>query len=439
MVRVVITFVFALMVSATAWAGNWNQSKSKDGFLCEVKSPKAYTSHGKKIKHVTREDGVTTFPGYYELPQNLKPCANDATLTFHYKKWLSERHGPRFQARPSDSPRELKHSIKESEFLDKQLQKNGVLSYLYFADGAIIYDAIAPQSRFGFPLNEKTEFRSNSIGKSIVSYLIGHAICAGHIKSVDEPLNSWPILNDTLYANLKLIDVLNMRAGDHHVVTENQGFIKTGRWFNPVSIKSAALNELKGTKPQNPKIYNYNGFATNVAMNFMIFKVGDTWGSFLNSVFSEKIKVKNRVIFNKADGSDDAGVGWYSAYATRHDYLRIAMAMMEDWQKGTCVGEYLKEMHERRMPIGKMFWGFDLHPSQARERSFFSSKYGGQFHFDYKGMENRNIIGMDGYGGQSILIDMDNSRIVVVNATSTNYDWYELVYQPIKTGKLRSK
>jgi len=26
-----------------------------------------------------------------------------------------------------------------------------------------------------------------------------------------------------------------------------------------------------------------------------------------------------------------------------------------------------------------------------------------------------------------------------VNATSTNYDWYELVYQPIKTGKLRLK
>ena len=27
MLRVVITFVFALMLSATAWAGNWNQSK----------------------------------------------------------------------------------------------------------------------------------------------------------------------------------------------------------------------------------------------------------------------------------------------------------------------------------------------------------------------------------------------------------------------------
>ena len=53
------------------------------------------------------------------------------------------------------------------------------------------------------------------------------------------------------------------------------------------------------------------------------------------------------------------------------------------------------------------------------------------------GMAKRNIFGMNGYGGQSVLIDMDNSRIVVVNAASTNYDWYELVYQPIKTGKLK--
>ena len=52
-------------------------------------------------------------------------------------------------------------------------------------------------------------------------------------------------------------------------------------------------------------------------------------------------------------------------------------------------------------------------------------------------MRSRNIVGMDGYGGQSILIDMDNSRIVAVMAGSTNYNWYELVYKVIKEGKIR--
>ena len=88
--------------------------------------------------------------------------------------------------------------------------------------------------------------------------------------------------------------------------------------------------------------------------------------------------------------------------------------------------------------MGKQFWLFDLKPKNARNNAGFASQYGGQFYFNYTGMKQRNIFGMDGYGGQSVLIDMDNSRIVVVNAASTNYDWYELVYQPIKTGKLKT-
>ena len=54
-------------------------------------------------------------------------------------------------------------------------------------------------------------------------------------------------------------------------------------------------------------------------------------------------------------------------------------------------------------------------------------------------MNGRNIIGMDGKGGQSVLIDLDNGRIVVINAANDNYDWYELAYKAIKTGKLRDK
>ena len=33
----------------------------------------------------------------------------------------------------------------------------------------------------------------------------------------------------------------------------------------------------------------------------------------------------------------------------RYDYLRIAKAIMDDYQNETCVGQYLKEIHERRI------------------------------------------------------------------------------------------
>ena len=50
-------------------------------------------------------------------------------------------------------------------------------------------------------------------------------------------------------------------------------------------------------------------------------------------------------------------------------------------------------------------------------------------------MKNRPVFGMDGYGGQSILIDFERSRIVSVHAIHGNYNWKKIVYQPIKKGK----
>ena len=67
----------------------------------------------------------------------------------------------------------------------------------------------------------------------------------------------------------------------------------------------------------------------------------------------------------------------------------------------------------------------------------FAADYAGNFHQSYVGLEKRNILGLEGYGGQSILIDLDNARAVVVNAASANYDWYELVYLPIRDGVVR--
>ena len=60
----------------------------------------------------------------------------------------------------------------------------------------------------------------------------------------------------------------------------------------------------------------------------------------------------------------------------------------------------------------------------------------GSFHSGYVGMEKRNVLGMDGYGGQAILIDFDNGRIVVANSVHTDYDWYQLVHQVIENGAL---
>ena len=76
----------------------------------------------------------------------------------------------------------------------------------------IVVDEITPKDRFGDKFSDTSVSHSRSMGKSITSYLAGHAICEGKIKSVDSRLDDWPILQNTLYHNQKLINLLNMSA-----------------------------------------------------------------------------------------------------------------------------------------------------------------------------------------------------------------------------------
>ena len=53
-----------------------------------------------------------------------------------------------------------------------------------------------------------------SVGKTMTSYVAGHAICEGYIDNINSRLNDWPLIENTLYYDQKLFDLLNMQAGD---------------------------------------------------------------------------------------------------------------------------------------------------------------------------------------------------------------------------------
>lgn len=380
----------------------------------------------------------------WEIPEHIKPDPNYETLVYY----LTNRHLPDYRGfdqhlvNRSEKPRSLPSATLESEFLKRQMSSTPILSYLMYDRGVIVYDRMSDYDRFGKYFSNNTPYRSNSIGKSLVSYLMGHAICQGYIQGVESRVDDWPTVERTLYHNQKIIDLLNMRAGDQQHVDDAKGLLSSGRWTNVHSIKSFADNELLDSSRAKWPLrneYNYNGLVTNVIMNYIIHKMGsEDFDKLLDEIFREKIKVENPVFFYKNRFPDSHYPSWFMFHATRYDYLRIAIAIMEDWQNDTCVGQYLKEIHAKRINKTKDRWIWDYMPHQAPEKRSFAAQYGGQFHFSYVGMKNRNIFGLDGYGGQQILIDMDNSRIVVVNTIHTAYNWYELVYRAIKDGKLKN-
>ena len=90
----------------------------------------------------------------------------------------------------------------------------------------------------------------------------------------------------------------------------------------------------------------------------------------------DKVKIKHSILYGYTSYQEKNGNGHPNIMATRFDYLRIAKAIMDDYQNDTCVGKYLKEIYERRIP--KKLTEKRNEPAFNRTKS-----YGGQFHMDF--------------------------------------------------------
>jgi len=395
---------------------------------------------------------IDRFGGISEIPEPANP--NDETLKYYLFRYLysfnkfpfcgpdnkqlhCEDSPPQYthSIEPSNNPYQFQSDLREDKYIQKQMQDTALLSYLLYEDGKIVIDEITPKDRFGDMFRDSSKRPSQSVAKSLIGYVAGHAICKGYIDSVDSRLDDWPVLENTLYHNQKLIDVLNMAAGTQEYFIGNK-FSNSNRSVTSPTVQDAMQNELKGSK-KSDAIYNYNNFNPNIVGSYILYKIGDdNFQQLLDDVFKKKARVEGGAFFlkNELAKKDDISI-WSQFFATRYDYLRIAKAMLDDWEKDNCVGKYLKTIHERRIPKNRKYFNED--------RVGLPLGYAGFFHTNYKGMENRPVMGMDGYGGQTILIDFERGRIVATQAIHDNMkfpqpggiDFKKISYERIKNSK----
>ena len=418
--------------------------------LCKVNQPRKVTS--KKIG----SNKVTIFEGRSQIP-DLDKQVNDATISHYYRvgdKFLSYKNET-YKIRPLKAPVQFKKNIETSDTVDHELSNSAIFSYLYYDDGVIVYDALPPKGRFTVKLTDRSYFQSHSMGKSITSYILGHAICQGYISSINEEIYDWELMEDTLYFGQPLINLLTMTAGDSHVIDRGI-FVNTGRNFHGnAPLKKAVENpkELKGSKRNSRRSYKYSNLTTDVIFNYIMHRTGSDFEKFIKEIYQDKIRIEHPVILamNPIEGySRDRqpsmktrirqGAGVYGISATRYDYLRIAKAILDDWNNDTCVGKYLKEIHAKRVPTNFRNARWDSTDRRWGKVDFWnlSKSYAGQFYTDIKGLRNKTVLVMNGANGQQIAIDTDDNRIVVINAAMEKfYDTYKLGYEPIKYGRIR--
>ena len=348
-----------------------------------------------------------------------------------YKGW---------EAKGSENHYKFQSNLRKDNDVLKEFKNNkktGIISYLLFEDGKIVIDeSDIPISVQGDKIIDGL-LPSHSMGKSLVSYVTGHAICNGYIDSVNVKLNDWPLIKNTLYEDSILLDLLNMKAGDQKWIGERRKNGSDNRIKGPknenvnvIGLMKVMNVYLRGSE-KSKLIYNYSALTTNVIMNYVKYKTNGDWEKLLHKVFNEHVGVKNSVYFSKSKKylKTDFVSGRYSFYANRYDYLRIAKTMMDDWHNDTCAGKYLKTIYKNRIKKKD-------NTKEPDDVGLYTKTYGGQFHFDIFGLKKtRKIIGMSGFAGQQILIDLDNKRIIVVNSLYKNYNWKKIVHSVIKKSK----
>ena len=383
---------------------------------------------------------IKIYGNYWWIPEsdvetNPNPKPNYGTLLFELYRYLYDpllNNWDKYLVKKSDNPYKFQSNLTEDKLIDKQLNKTGLLSYLFFENDEIKIDKISPKDRFGKFINNKTKFRSMSVGKTMVSYVTGHAICEGYIDSVDQRIDDWDLVKNTLYDGQKLIDLLNMWAGDQKYVW-NANFLNPKRYDSNEErdIKTLLRVEFAGSKKSKPE-FNYSSFVPNLILNYVMFKTGEDFEKILEKTFKEKARIEEDVFFYRFKGSNKKfGDAQNMFYATRYDYLRIARAMLKDWQNNTCEGQYLKTLFERK--ISKEYHKKDR---TGKSKAFpYARNYAGQFHTSYKAFsKKRPVMGMHGFGGQHIVIDFEKSRIVVTNSIHENWNHRKSVYFKLRKG-----
>ena len=347
-----------------------------------------------------------------ELPEWANPT--DKVLKYYankYSKKHSTRKGYKFIVKADGEYKIFDKNTTTDKFVTEQLNTTALLSYIAFADGQIVVDQ--KTEKYSKYFNDKTKWTSMSMGKSIISYMTGHAICRGHISGINETMN-WDIFDNTYYENAKLINVLNMASGNPK--NHNRDYKK---WPNNSTIQGIMKREIKNTTP-GENVYNYSNVDTNVVASYLLHKMGHKdFKKLLNYFFNEKVNVQHNVkLFKQENASSKTESLTYAFYITRYDYLRIAVAMLDDWNNNTCEGQYLKDLYENK--INKFGATFD---SQGTDAFSHPTYYAGFFH-----TYDKPIFVMDGYGGQTISIDFENNKIYTTHAIHRNYDWMKLVH-----------
>lgn len=306
----------------------------------------------------------------------------------------------------------VKFHKEASEEMKKREDEN--LAWIFWKDGKLLFEGYHPKVK---PENYLISF---SMVKSMVSFLVGSAMCEGKLALSDHAVKYVPDLADSAYVHRSIDDLLQMRTGipfkeDPQAMAIFGNVLAQRATYDEtlLSIKASAFS------PKQYADFNYDSNVTEVLGRVLAGATGNA-----EKYFSEKL-------WSKIGAQADA---WFAVdmkgrpmsagglYAQPRDFLRVGIHLLEvtsDSNGDACLRQYVQKATSPLSTIN--------HPT------YFG--YGYQFWSRNKLVRNNDrVFELVGLWGQRIVVD-PNIKVVALGLSTKEGDlarFYALV------NKLRS-
>lgn len=178
---------------------------------------------------------------------------------------------------------------------------------------------------------------SFSMGKSIVSLLIGVALDEGKIKSIDEPVaNYLPEFNDEK-KDITIRHILTMSSGLSWSESYVSPFCDVAELYYDTDDRDLSLNR-RTIEEEAGKRFKYKSGDTQVLMYILAAATGENVSDYASEKLWKKMGAESEAFWSLAGDEESAEKAFCCFYSTSRDFLRLGKLVN---QRGNWNGEQL--------------------------------------------------------------------------------------------------
>jgi len=334
---------------------------------------------------------------------HLKKLSNEKALQFHqFRIQKIPQLYKTISIRPSAAPAELVREARRVAAAEKMLKETDLLSVMRFQDGKIVIDAMSTK------MKPDDKIYSMSMVKSLIGYLVGHAVCDGHIKNLNDPVSRYlPEVKGTIYEKVAIGQMINMAAGDQPIwkgkynIQEYSALVLSAR----PDERKTILEVLKSKPNKNPRgtgSFRYSNMVTDLIGVALDKAVPGGLEGYMHQKLAAPAGNADPMLL--LVDKNDWPISHAFLYATRDDYMRMSIRIMNDFKAASCIGDYLRSQTKNYVKTSQESEGYAAFFWLENARSTMPR------------------VLMKGHGGQRIIIDLKAGTITSMHAIRLNYD-----------------